>query len=139
MDRIAPIEDKEQGRDRSGRAAAGSQARECIRMELPLALLALAVAIGALAVALSVRRTAVEVSASVGASQDAASRREGDLASSLAALASRVEGIQAELGEVRAGLEPPPPPPLPRARTGRLDDLREQLRATQNEAESDDE
>lgn len=111
-------------------------------MELPLALLALGVAIGALAMALSARKTAAEVGASVQASKDAAEaadRGDEQLAASLVVLARRVDAIQAELGEVRAGLEPPPPPPLPRTRTGRLDDLREQLRATQNDTGSDDE
>ena len=47
-----------------------------------------------------------------------------------------------ELGELKAAVEAPPvvaPPPLPRRRGARLDDLREQLRASHREETGSDE
>ena len=48
-----------------------------------------------------------------------------------------IDALRRELGEVKAATEVvADPPPLPRARPGRLDDLREQLRASHRESES---
>jgi septal ring factor EnvC (AmiA/AmiB activator) len=49
--------------------------------------------------------------------------------------------VRQELNELKAAAEviPPPPPPLPRARSGGLDDLREQLRAAHREDEPSEE
>jgi hypothetical protein len=49
--------------------------------------------------------------------------------------------VHLELNELKAAAEvvPPPPPPLPRARSGGLDDLREQLRAAHREDEPSEE
>ena len=48
----------------------------------------------------------------------------------LDALSEEVGKLRAEVASLRAQLDTPAPPPLPRARTGRLDDLREQLRSS---------
>ena len=53
----------------------------------------------------------------------------------------QVSETRQELNELKAAAEviPPPPPPLPRARSGGLDDLREQLRASHREDEPSEE
>jgi chromosome segregation ATPase len=53
-------------------------------------------------------------------------------------LHGQVDGLRRELADLKAAAEVAnvPPPPLPRARAGRLDDLREQLRASHRESES---
>jgi hypothetical protein len=51
-----------------------------------------------------------------------------------------VSDLRLELNELKAAAEVvPPPPPLPRARSGGLDDLREQLRAAHREDEPSEE
>jgi hypothetical protein len=63
------------------------------------------------------------------------------LATELRALRRQLEQTQhelddtrRELGELKAATEIVPAPPLPKARSGDLDDLREQLRAAHREA-----
>jgi uncharacterized coiled-coil DUF342 family protein len=52
-------------------------------------------------------------------------------------LHGQVDGLRRELADLKAAAEVANvPPPLPRARAGRLDDLREQLRASHRESES---
>ena len=53
-------------------------------------------------------------------------------------LQAAVAQLRAELGRIRAALETPPPP-LPKSRTGSLEDLRQRLRAEQQEPGDDDE
>jgi chromosome segregation ATPase len=50
-----------------------------------------------------------------------------------------VEQVRRELVELTAAAEIVPVPPLPKGRSGRLDDLREQLRAAHREPASDEE
>jgi hypothetical protein len=58
------------------------------------------------------------------------------LSQTLTDMRNDIDELRRELGEVKAATEVVPiPPPLPRARPGRLDDLREQLRASHREPE----
>jgi hypothetical protein len=51
----------------------------------------------------------------------------------------RLETAQRELGELKAAADVlPAPPPLPKSRTARLDDLRQQLRAAHAEPDDSD-
>ncbi len=56
-------------------------------------------------------------------------------------LRAELDETQRQLNELKAAAEaaPAPPPPLPRARSGGLDDLREQLRASHREESSSEE
>ena len=103
-------------------------------MDLLLALTALLV--GAVALALNVRlrgdyRHARNIASD--ALRDAAvAKRQAETADAKAELAdAALQQLRRELAALRAVQEAPPP--LPRAARGRLDDLREQLRAAHQE------
>jgi hypothetical protein len=85
-------------------------------MDLAIGLLALVVAVVALGVVL---RSGGQLNA---------------LSGEVSALHRDLEHAQRELGELKAATAIAPAPPLPKARTGGLDDLREQLRAAHREA-----
>jgi hypothetical protein len=109
-------------------------------MEQVLAFLALL--LGAVALALNVRlrsdfRHARNLAAD--ALRDAAvAKRQAETADAKAELADTLlQQMRRELAALRAAQESPPPP-LPRAARGRLDDLREQLRAAHLEPDEDD-
>jgi hypothetical protein len=110
-------------------------------MDLLLPLTALLV--GAVALVLNVRlrgdyRHARNLAAD--ALRDAAiAKRQAETAEAKAELAeSMLQQVRRELVALRAAQEAPPPPPLPRAARGRLDDLREQLRAAHLEPDEGD-
>ena len=101
---------------------------------LALALVAALLAAGATAVALDLRGRTTRLTEEV--------RSQGqDLATTPATLAETKVALaetQAALAELKAATEiVPAPPPLPKARSGGLDDLRQQLRAAHS-AEADD-
>jgi hypothetical protein len=56
----------------------------------------------------------------------------------VAALREQLDEALRELTELRVAAVAPPPPPLPKARSGGLDDLREQLKAAQQSASDED-
>ena len=49
-----------------------------------------------------------------------------------------LDALGHEVAQLKAAVEVPPVPPLPKSRHGRLDDLRQQLRAAHLEPEIDD-
>jgi hypothetical protein len=101
-------------------------------MELLLACTALVVGGVGLVLALRLRqevRAASKAAASTSAATDAA----------LAATRRELDALQRGLNELRASVLSPPPPPLPKARRGGLDDLREQLKASQQADDSQSE
>jgi hypothetical protein len=93
-------------------------------MELEVAMIAVVVAVAALWLVLGVRTRAQRLPAEI-----AAVRRE------LEQTQHELEETRREIAELKAAAEVVPVPPLPRARSGGLDDLREQLRAAHREAE----
>lgn len=97
-----------------------------MELELPIALAALLLAVVALGLA---RRP----------SEPPAPPEDLDARARLAALEARADQLGAELRELRASLEAAPPPPLPKRRSGGLDDLREQLRASAREPDDEPE
>jgi hypothetical protein len=113
-------------------------------MELEIGLVALALAVVALALALTLRNqlAALPPAAAappapvepllVHAYDDTALRAE------LNAVRAELQRVSQELGELKAAAEVVPVPPLPKARRGRLDDLREQLRASHRESANDE-
>jgi hypothetical protein len=65
-------------------------------------------------------------------------RAELDLTQSqLNETGAQLRQVQQQVSELKAAAEvaPPPPPRLPRSRSGALDDLREQLRASHREGD----
>jgi hypothetical protein len=101
---------------------------------LALALVAALLAAGATAVALDLRGRTTRLTEEV--------RSQGqDLATTRATLAETKVALaetHAALAELKAATEiVPAPPPLPKARSGGLDDLRQQLRAAHS-AEAED-
>jgi peptidoglycan hydrolase CwlO-like protein len=124
-------------------------------MELILAIIACIVAIGSAAFAAKLasdvgqtRQLAATASRDIAdvraaaekASQEVAQIRQDAESSARvqAELHEEIEHLRAEITQLRSAMEAPPPPPLPRARTGNLEDLREQLRAEQAAHASDD-
>jgi len=88
-------------------------------MELAVSAVALVVAVVSLSAAINFGRT------------------QRTLLTDIAALRTQLDQTRRELGELKAAAEAvPTPPPLPRTRSGGLDDLRQQLRASH--AESDE-
>jgi hypothetical protein len=109
-------------------------------MELAIGLLALALAVVALGLALRLRNQLAALPpppapvepVRVHAYDDTALRAE------LEAVRAELQRVSQELGELKAAAEVVPVPPLPKARRGRLDDLREQLRASHRESADDE-
>jgi hypothetical protein len=97
---------------------------------LIIALVALILATGALGIGLVGRRVLAreldDVRAALAGTQQVASTAQQETAS-----------LQQQVAELKS-LAEAPPPPLPRARSGRLDDLRAQLRASQSEGGDED-
>ena len=62
-----------------------------------------------------------------------------DVRTELQTVQREVEGAHRELDELKAAAAVLPAPPLPKARSGRLEDLREQLRAAHRDPEATDE
>ena len=95
-----------------------------VAIAIVIAIVALGVAVWLAYSALAqVKQLRTELDQTQGQLNDA--RRE------LASTRDDLGDLRQELNELKAAAEviPPPPPPLPRARSGGLDDLREQLRA----------
>lgn len=111
-------------------------------MELALSIVALLMALAATGLACNLRaalgqaRRAGEVASG---QADQALRRVQAAEQALAALRTELESTRGELAAIREQLDAPPPLNLPKSRSSRLDDLREQLRAAaQNAAEGDE-
>jgi septal ring factor EnvC (AmiA/AmiB activator) len=112
-------------------------------------LVALVAGVAALALVIELRGRLARLELSLAAAQKFASDLQSaheavhdelaDLRSELQTTQRHLDRAQRELGELKATAEVLPAPPLPRARSGGLDDLREQLRAAHRERESTDE
>jgi hypothetical protein len=104
---------------------------------------ALAIFIGlvALAVALWLAYTAQAQVRQLRSELDQSQSQLNDTRQQMTQTRQEVNELRLELNELKAAAEvvPPPPPPLPRARSGGLDDLREQLRAAHREEEPSEE
>jgi hypothetical protein len=98
-------------------------------MELPLAVVAILVALVALGLALSLRTQVAQVPRENSSADVERLRQE------LIDLRSDLEHAQRELEQLKAATQVVPAPPLPRARSAALSDLREQLRAAHREPE----
>jgi len=124
-------------------------------MELILALIACAVAIGSAGFAAKLasdagqmRQLAANATLDIAAAHAVAAKASQEVAElrldaesnarTLAELQEEMAQLRREITQLRAVQEAPPPPPLPRARTGNLEDLREQLRAEQAAHAGDD-
>jgi peptidoglycan hydrolase CwlO-like protein len=118
-------------------------------MELLLAGVALLIGLAALGLTLAQRDQLARAQQGANAAAAQLERTQSQLESSarsLHELQSRLDQTRVELDQARQEItalqtvaETPPPLTLPRARTGALDDLREQLRAAQQEAEETEE
>jgi chromosome segregation ATPase len=119
-------------------------------MELLLISGALAVGVAALVLALTLRSRLDSVERSATASKrfedDARRGHEamhgelGDVRRLLEQTRRELDAARNELSELKAAAEVlPPPPPLPRTRSGRLEDLRQQLRAAHREGDDTEE
>lgn len=97
-------------------------------MELPLAVVAILVALVALGLALSLRTQVAQLPREDSSADVERLRQE------LIELRSDLEHAQRELEQLKAATQVPAPP-LPRARSAALSDLREQLRAAHREPE----
>jgi anti-sigma factor ChrR (cupin superfamily) len=108
---------------------------------LALALVAALLAAGATAVALDLRGRTTRLSEEVRSQGQDLAETKVALAETQAALAETKVALaetEAALAELKAATEiVPAPPPLPKARSGGLDDLRQQLRAAHS-AEAED-
>jgi hypothetical protein len=93
-------------------------------MELLLASVALIVAVASLVLAFRLRHELAAASR-VAAAASAATEQ------ALATTGRELEALRRELDALRASTQSPPPPPLPRTRRAGLDDLRAQLKASQ--------
>ena len=111
-------------------------------IELLLALAALVIGIAALALVIDVRSRLSQLEA--GGTQ----RRQWEadvwaaheaVSNEIARMQSEMDRTQRELNELKAAAQVVPAPPLPRGRSGGLDDLREQLRASHLDPESSSE
>jgi hypothetical protein len=111
-------------------------------VELLLALVALLLAVIGLVVALAVRtelsrsrQAAATAAAEVGQARERAAEAER----TLGALREELEQLRGDLAALRTLVENPPPLALPKTRSGGLEDLREELRAAQQEADEPEE
>ena len=103
-------------------------------MDLAVALVALAVAVVSLSAAINFGRTQRTLSTDIAALRSQLEQAQRDRASDVESLRAELQQSRQELGELKATIEAvPAPPPLPRARSGGLDDLRQQLRAAHAE------
>lgn len=111
-------------------------------MELALSVVALLVALGAAGLTFLLRSEldrARRAAEAAGGQAEQACRRAEESERALAALRSELDGARGELATIREQLEAPLPLTLPKGRSSRLDDLREQLRAAaQEEAEGEE-
>ena len=98
-------------------------------MELVLSLLALIIALVALGLVLGLQKRPAQTPGA-----DPSVHLE-TLRQALVDLRRDMDHVQGELEELKAATEIVPSPPLPRARSGGLTDLREQLRAAHREPE----
>jgi hypothetical protein len=106
-------------------------------MDLAVAAVALVVAVVSLSAAINFGRTQRTLSTDIAALRTQLDQVQRDRAADIETLHAELQQSRRELGELKAALEAvPAPPPLPRARSGGLDDLRQQLRAAH--AESDE-
>jgi hypothetical protein len=100
-------------------------------MPLAIAGLTVVVALLALGFAIGLRTQVARISRTMASDLEQLSR-------TLLDLRGQVEDLQRELADLKASTEVVSiPPPLPRARPARLDDLREQLRASHRESASE--
>ena len=110
-------------------------------MELGVVLggLALLVALVALAVAWQTGKHWLALAQRIDEAEQHLARMEGETHETIADVRAQLGQTSRELSELKAATEVVPSPPLPRARSHRLDDLRERLRAAHREenAESD--
>jgi septal ring factor EnvC (AmiA/AmiB activator) len=112
-------------------------------MDLLLGLVALIVAVAALALVLIGRgrvatletelKAARKHNADLHAAHGAMHHDLAEVRAELQTAQRDLDRTQRALGELKAAAEVVPVPPLPRRRSGRLDDLREQLRAAHRE------
>jgi hypothetical protein len=99
-------------------------------MPLILGAATVVIAILALGFAIGLRTQVARISRTMASDLEQLSR-------TLVDLRGQVDELQRELADLKSAAEVANvPPPLPRARAGRLDDLREQLRASHRESES---
>ena len=91
-------------------------------MDLAVAVLALVVALAAFGLALRLNRSLHRLPAEVGALRGELDQTRDELARA-----------ERELADLKAAAEVLPVPPLPRTRSARLDDLRQQLREAHRE------
>jgi hypothetical protein len=105
--------------------------------------LAVLIVLAALAVALWLAYTAQAQVRQLRAELDQTQSQLNDTRQQVTEARQELSDVRQELNELKAAAEvippPPPPPPLPRARSGGLDDLREQLRAAHREDEPSEE
>ncbi len=108
-----------------------------MRMDLAMgvALLALLAAAIALGVAWRLHRQLSALKATEAERQQAHERAQQQREQQQREL----EQVRRELAELKAAAEVVPVPPVPKGRSGRLDDLREQLRVAHRESASDEE
>jgi uncharacterized coiled-coil DUF342 family protein len=107
-------------------------------MELAIAVLAVILAAVAIWLVLPLRGAFAEVGELRRADGDL--RRELErLQAELSQLHGQLDQTQSELDELKAATDIAPVPPLPKARSGHLEDLREQLRAAHRETEESSE
>lgn len=107
-----------------------------------LLLAALVLAGGAQLVVLRLRAELVrtqQLAAGAGREATAAREQAAALERDVAELRVQLQRAQEELSALRAQVESPPPLTLPKVRSSSLDDLREQLKAAQQEASEVDE
>jgi hypothetical protein len=98
-------------------------------MELPLAVVAILVALVALGLALSLRTQVAQLPRGDSGADVERLRQE------LIDIRRDLDHAQRELEQLKAATQVVPAPPLPRARSAGLSDLREQLRAAHREPE----
>jgi hypothetical protein len=101
---------------------------------------AILVALAAVGVSLWLGYSALRQIRQVRSELDQTQHRLNDAVQELTETRSDLNDVRKELSELKAAAEVlPPPPPLPRSRSGGLDDLREQLRASHLEEEPSEE
>ncbi|HEY3060546.1 MAG TPA: hypothetical protein VGL99_16435 [Chloroflexota bacterium] len=80
-----------------------------------------------------------QLNADMQAAHEAVHDELADVRAELHTVQREVEGAHRELDELKAAATVLPAPPLPKARSGGLEDLREQLRAAHRDPEPTDE